>query len=179
MSPEVFEGNYSNKCDVWSLGVLIYKMISGNFPFNGSSLKQIKNDIASRPLEFTDQIWSKTSPVLIDLLKRMLVVDPNKRISAGNVLKHKFFKKSIDDSVQFDTIHSTKNCLELSSKLIKRENKRSRYNELVDQDTKNIKDGNLLMVKDMINIRDPGFFTVADFKKNLDYKPTENAKLKI
>lgn len=82
MSPEVFEGKYGNKCDVWSLGVLMYKMISGSFPFNGSSLKEIKNDIASRPLEFSDKVWLKISPALIDLLKRMLVVDPNKRISA-------------------------------------------------------------------------------------------------
>ena len=138
MSPEVFEGKYGSKCDVWSLGVLIYKMISGTFPFNGSSLKEIKNDIFSRTLEFNDKIWKQITPIWIDLLKRMLVVDPNKRISASGVLKHKWFKKSGEDSIQFDTIHSTKNIFESSIKISRIENKREQYHDLVEGDTVNI-----------------------------------------
>lgn len=33
MAPEIFEGQYTNLCDVWSLGVLLYVMLSGMFPF--------------------------------------------------------------------------------------------------------------------------------------------------
>ena len=36
-----------------------------------------------------------------------------------------------------------------------------------------------MIIKDLISIKDPGFFTIADFKKNLDYKPDANIKQKI
>ena len=39
MAPEVVKGNYGPRCDVWSLGIILYIMLSGHFPFNGSNKK--------------------------------------------------------------------------------------------------------------------------------------------
>lgn len=39
MAPEVIQGLYDNKCDVWGCGVLMYYMLTGTFPFQGQSLK--------------------------------------------------------------------------------------------------------------------------------------------
>ena len=39
MAPEVIQGLYDNKCDVWSCGILMYYMLTGNYPFKGASLK--------------------------------------------------------------------------------------------------------------------------------------------
>lgn len=41
MAPEVIDGKYNEKCDVWSLGVMLFKMITGNIPFNGNNIKEL------------------------------------------------------------------------------------------------------------------------------------------
>lgn len=37
IAPEVLSGNYGKECDVWSLGVVLYMMMSGNYPFDGKN----------------------------------------------------------------------------------------------------------------------------------------------
>ena len=37
IAPEVLNGNYGKECDVWSLGVVLYMMMSGNYPFDGKN----------------------------------------------------------------------------------------------------------------------------------------------
>ena len=45
MAPEVFKKNYNEKCDEWSMGVLLYYILSGHFPFNGRSIMDLKHKI--------------------------------------------------------------------------------------------------------------------------------------
>jgi len=41
MAPEVFDEKYDSKCDIWSLGVLLYVLVSGYLPFQGDNTLQI------------------------------------------------------------------------------------------------------------------------------------------
>lgn len=62
MSPEVFKGKYTNKCDIWSLGVLIYHMISGKLPFKGDTIEEVHEKAKSCELKFTEKVWKSVSP---------------------------------------------------------------------------------------------------------------------
>jgi calcium-dependent protein kinase len=42
IAPEVYEHNYSEKCDIWSIGVIIYCSLSGLMPFDGNNLNEIQ-----------------------------------------------------------------------------------------------------------------------------------------
>ena len=47
MAPEVLNGNYTHKCDIWSLACVLYMLISGHLPFQGSSRTEVFDRIKS------------------------------------------------------------------------------------------------------------------------------------
>ncbi len=52
VSPEVLEGNYDEKCDIWSSGVILYILLSGDPPFNGQNDNEIYRKIAKKKFSF-------------------------------------------------------------------------------------------------------------------------------
>ena len=94
LAPEVIsrERNYSEKCDLWSCGVIMYILLSGRPPFNGDSDEEIINRIMRNKLDLEKYPWSIISNEAKDLLKKLLEFDANKRISAEEALNHNWFK---------------------------------------------------------------------------------------
>ena len=92
MAPEIIEGNenYDNKCDLWSIGVIIYQLFFKEYPYEGNTdfilLKNIKN-LGNSNLKSTNNTQ------LDNLIKRLLVIDPEKRISWTKYLYHPFFRE--------------------------------------------------------------------------------------
>lgn len=82
VAPEVLSGQYDVKCDIWSVGVILYMLLSGNPPFNGSSDLQIIEAVKKGDFEINGGVWDEISPAAKDLTIRMLTHDPKTRISA-------------------------------------------------------------------------------------------------
>ena len=90
MAPEILEGEeYNNKCDLWSLGVIIYQLYTKKIPYSGQFDKIILNQIKKLGQSVLDVIKDKT---LKDLLSKLLVKEPEKRISWKEYFDHDFFK---------------------------------------------------------------------------------------
>ena len=90
MAPEILKGEiYNDKCDLWSLGVNIYKLKTKTFPYKGKVDIDIINQINKIGLKVENNIHDSQ---LKNLLSRLLVVNPEKRISWDEYFKHEFFK---------------------------------------------------------------------------------------
>jgi len=83
MAPEVLNGQYDNKCDTWSLGVLLYVFMSGYLPFQGDNRNEVFKKISKATFHFNHVEFNDCSDMVKDLIKKLLVVDPSKRLSAG------------------------------------------------------------------------------------------------
>ena len=90
MAPEVLKGQNDlicSKSDIWSLGIIIYYMLFKEYPYNGQNEYQIIQNIESN--KKLKQINNKE---LDDLIKKMLVINIDKRITWENYFEHTFFQ---------------------------------------------------------------------------------------
>ena len=110
-SPEVLKNNYNKECDIWSCGVLMYVLLSGHFPFFASTEQEIKKKILSGKFIFNNQYFSHVSEKAKDLIKKCLIYDKDKRITAEEALKHEFFSDDINPNNIFEDEIDSKNVL--------------------------------------------------------------------
>lgn len=94
VAPEVLEGKYDLRCDYWSLGVLMYLLLSGHMPFNGANTAELAKAILNKQPSFASKRWQAISPEAKDLILQLLKKDPAERISAKAALSHPWIKKS-------------------------------------------------------------------------------------
>ena len=99
IAPEVLEGYYDEKCDIWSCGVILYIMLCGYPPFDGENEEEILDKVKKGNFEFPKEEWKNISKDAIDLIEKMLTFESNKRISALECLSHKWFIKNKNKNI--------------------------------------------------------------------------------
>jgi len=90
MSPEVLAGSYGKSCDLWSIGVVTYAMLTGRPPFNGMDNQEILSKIQNCQVEmdkraFWDGVPSEKAK---DFMQCLMMKDPLKRYDANMALEH-------------------------------------------------------------------------------------------
>lgn len=88
VAPEVLNGSYNEKCDVWSLGVVMYILLTGKPPFAGHSHKDIVKSVLRGSYSLEGPEWTNISAAAKDLIRKMLVRNPHRRISAQEAYLH-------------------------------------------------------------------------------------------
>lgn len=108
IAPEVIMKNYNQKCDVWSIGVILYILLSGFPPFDGDNDEEIMEAVISEEISFDDPEWKIISSQAIAFLRKLLSKNPNDRVSSEECLKNEWLCKHIKDKNKENEISSDK-----------------------------------------------------------------------
>jgi len=92
VAPEVLDKAYNNKCDLWSLGVVIFILLVGYMPFSGSELHQMEM-IRAGKCTFRKESWQRVTKEASEFVGKLLIVDVDKRLSASDALKENWIAK--------------------------------------------------------------------------------------
>ena len=103
MPPEILLGNIQSfGVDIWALGVLLYELVYKKPPFGGRTPHQVLTKMQTEGPQFDNKI----DPEIKDLITKILVLDPNRRIKLKEIKNHPYFKR-FDNSLS--TMASSKN----------------------------------------------------------------------
>ncbi|KRX03976.1 Protein kinase-like domain [Pseudocohnilembus persalinus] len=111
VAPEVIQQQsfYTEKCDLWSVGVILYVLLVGYPPFMGNTDEEIMHNVQTSKLQFNQKEWKHISQEAKNFIKQLMEKDINKRLSAEQALSSYWIKKY--DNSQLSAKVQLKSCL--------------------------------------------------------------------
>ncbi|OQR82902.1 calcium/calmodulin-dependent protein kinase [Achlya hypogyna] len=92
-APEILDMSttaYGKECDIWSIGVITFMLLSGSPPFYDTNLADLYTQIKAAKYHFDPYYWGHVSEDAKHFIGRMLVVDPAQRATADELLRHRW-----------------------------------------------------------------------------------------
>lgn len=117
MAPEmVYDGKFYFESDMWSIGVILFILVTGSQPFKGKNREELFKKISEGKYDKRKLKNQRCSDELKDLISKILIVDHNKRIKVDEALNHEWFKKgqqisseAVNSVISPDIIQAIKN----------------------------------------------------------------------
>ena len=99
VAPEVILGQYNEKADIWSTGIIVYVMMCGRLPFHQTKVKETLTKILKEEVTIymEDPGWSTASELCISFVEKLTVKSPVERPSAEEALQHEWFSTGVDN----------------------------------------------------------------------------------
>ena len=92
IAPEVIKGEYNQKCDIWSAGIIMFTMIMKRVPFDGDRDQEVIERVIKNNINFHHKEFKPKSIECVDLMKQMLFKDYHARLSAMDAVAHKWIQ---------------------------------------------------------------------------------------
>ena len=167
ISPEVLDGFYDEKCDIWSAGVILYILLCGYPPFNGNDDDEIFESIKKRKFVFPDAEWANISKEAKDLINKMLS-DPLTRLTAEQVLSHPWLVNQLNKNTKAKEIKLNFNTFKTYSGANKLSRAVLTYiaSRLTDDEVKKLKDA-----FQKIDVNGDGMLTLDELKNAINQNP--------
>lgn len=88
IAPEVLKGSYTTQCDNWSMGIVLFIMLSGKPPFGGKSNKEIIDNVLRGSYSFSTPVWENISDQAKDFISKLLTRQADERLTAEEAYNH-------------------------------------------------------------------------------------------
>lgn len=93
VAPEILNGDpYGKPVDMWSIGVITYILLGGYPPFYDENQSSLYSKIRNAKYEFHPDYWGNVSHEAKDLIRGLLTLDPNKRLTAEKAMYHPWLR---------------------------------------------------------------------------------------